>query len=107
MSSYQVDQSCYSTALAAVQAMAAREVGKVVQIGTVTYVTDVTATSATSITYKLTNVSSTAFITKVATVAPQPCGLLDTADGLIVAWGIATAWLVTYGLLFLRKGVHE
>lgn len=107
MASYQVDQSCYSSQLVAVQAMAAREIGKVTQVGTASYVVDVSATSATSITYILRNVSSTATLTKVATVAPQPCGLLDTADGLIVGWGIAAVWLLTAGVMFLRRGVHE
>lgn len=107
MASYQVDGSCYSSQLVAVQAMAAREIGKVVQVGTASYVVDVSATSATSITYLFRNVSSTATLLKVAEVSPQECGLLDTADGLIVGWGIATVWLLTAGIIFLRRGVHE
>ncbi len=105
--SYQVGDACYSTQLAAVQAMAAGEIGKITPIGTASYVVDVTATTATSITYLLRNVSTTATVTKVATVTPQTCGLLDTADGLIISWGIAAAWLAAYGLMFLRKGLHE
>ena len=103
---YQVDQTCYSTALDAVNAMAAREVGSVRQIGSKTYVTDVTATTATSITYVLRDVASTATVTKVATVAPRTCGLIDTPDVLIMAWGIVTAWIVAAAILHIRRGVH-
>ncbi len=107
MPSFQVGDSCYSSALSAVQAMAAREVGGMRQIGTATYVVDSTAQTVNSITYVLRNVSSNAVVTTTETVAPLPCGLLDTTDGLLIAWGIATAWLITHGILFLRRGLHE
>lgn len=107
MAGFQVGDLCYSSSLAAVQAMAAREGGKVVQLGAKTYVIDVTAVTASSITFRFNDVASTAFITKVAVVSPEPCGLLDTADGLVIAWGIATAWLLTAGVLFLRRGLHS
>jgi hypothetical protein len=107
MAGFQVDGVCYSSALSAVQAMAAREVGSIRQVGTAQYVVDSTAQTASSITYVLRNVSSTAVITTTETVAPLPCGLLDTTDGLLIAWGIATAWLITHGILFLRRGLHE
>ena len=82
-------------------------VGRITQVGTASYVVDVTAVTAASITYKLQNVASTASITKVAVYTPLPCGLLDTSDGLIIAWGIATAWIVTSAVLFLKRGIHE
>jgi hypothetical protein len=107
MPSFQVDQSCYGSALSAVNAMAAREVGRLSVIGNSTYVTDVSATSDTSITYRLTDISTGSALVSVATVSPFPCELLDTGDGLIIAWGIATAWIVTAAVLFLRRGVHE
>jgi len=75
------------------------------QIGTATYVVDSTAQTATSITYVLRNVSSSAIVTATEIVTPLPCGLLDTADGLAIAWGIAAAWLITYGVLSLRRGL--
>ena len=105
MPSFQVDGNCYSD-IAAVQAMAAREVGRVVVLGTQTYVIDVDAVSATTITYRLTDLASTSSISKVVNVTPQPCGLLDTSDGLIIGWSIAAAWLATAAVLFIRRGVH-
>lgn len=107
MASFQVDGVCYSTALSAVQAMAAREVGSIRQVGTAQYVVDSTGQTASTVTYVLRNVSNTAVITTTETVSPLPCGLLDTADGLIIAWGIATAWILTAAVLFLRRGMHE
>jgi len=107
MVSYQVGSVCYSTPLAAVQAMAAKEVGSVVQIGTATYVVNSTGQTASSITYVLQNVSSAAVVTTTETVTPLPCGLLDTADGLLISWGIAACWLAVAGILFIRRGLHE
>lgn len=107
MPSFQVGDVCYSTQLDAVKAMAAREVGKLTQIGTASYVVDVSATSATSITYILRNVASTATVTKVAPVAVQPCGLLETGDALLISWGIAAVWIGTHAVLSLRKGLQE
>jgi hypothetical protein len=87
--------------------MAAREVGSIRQVGTAQYVVDSTGQTASTVTYVLRNVSNTAVITTTETVSPLPCGLLDTADGLIIAWGIATAWILTAAVLFLRRGMHE
>lgn len=107
MASFQVGQSCYSSALAAVQAIASGQSGAVVVVGTSSYVVDVVGTSDTSMTLNFSDVGSPASFVKVVPVTPLPCGLLDTADGLILAWGIATAWLVTAAVLFLRRGIHE
>jgi len=115
VSSFQVDGVCYSSALLSVKAMAAREIGSIRQIGTSQYIVDSSSQSDNSVTYVFRNVSVSSglttgdaqYITSTQSVTPQPCGLLDTADGLIIAWGIATAWLVTYGVLFLRRGLHE
>ncbi len=60
-----------------------------------------------SITYTLSPVTGGAGITLVASVTPQPCGLLDWQDGLLIGWGIAGAWLMTAAVMFLRRGVHE
>lgn len=107
MASFQFGAACYPTALAAARAASAQEIGKVISVGSAAYVVDVQAVTASSITYRLQNVSNTSVITKVAAYTAQPCGLLDTADGLVIAWGIATAWLVTYAIKFIRNGLHH
>jgi hypothetical protein len=106
MASFQYGSNCYSSALATAQAAASSQIGALVPIGSVVYSVDVLAVSDTSITYKLTDLNSTAALTKSVPFTALPCGLLDTSDGLIIGWGIATAWLVTAGILFLRKGMN-
>lgn len=105
--SYQVGPNCYSTALAAAQASASSQVGTVVPLGASLYVVDVQAVSDASITYKLFGLDTTATIVKTVSYAPAPCGLLDTSDGLILGWAVATVWIVTAAITALRKGVHE
>jgi hypothetical protein len=107
MASYQVGVNCYGSALAAAQAAASSQIGSVVSLGTSAYVVDVVAVSDTSITYKFDPVEGTASITKAVPFTALSCGLLDASDGLLIGWGIATAWLVTAGVLFLRRGLHE
>ena len=68
---------------------------------------DVSSIAENSITYKLQDLNSSAFIVKTVSVTPVDCQLFDTADGLMIGWGIAAAWLATAAVLFLRKGLHE
>ncbi len=105
--SFQVGASCYGSELAAAQAAASSQVGTLLQLGGVGYVVDVASVSASSISYRLTDLSSTASFTKVAPFTPLPCGLLDTADGIALGWSIATCWLLVWGVLFLRRGLHN
>jgi len=108
MTSYQVGANCYSSTLAAAQASASSQVGAVVQLGTKSlYVVDVQAVSATSITYSLNALDNTASIVKTVPYTAQPCGLLDTADGLLLGWGVAIVWLITAAILVMRRGIHE
>lgn len=107
MPSYQVGDTCYSTALAAVQALASAEVGGITVIGSKAYVVDATNISGTSITYSFLEVGGTGTMTKVATVTPQPCGLLDWQDGLTLGWAVAAAWIATAVVLHIRKAAHS
>jgi len=103
----QIGSVCYPSSEAAAAAASSNEVGSIVQVGGVSYVVDVAAVSASSITYNFSDVGSGASFQKVAPFTAPPCGLLDTSDGLAMGWGVATAWLVTAGVLFLRRGLHE
>lgn len=103
---YQVDSVCYSTELQALSASASSQVGAVVPHGGKSYVTGVSSVSASSITYSFTSLDGLDSFVLVAPMTPQPCGLLDWQDGLTIGWGIATAWIVTVAVMFLRKGVH-
>ncbi len=105
--SYQVNDNCYGSSSSAVSAIASKEIGGVVNLGLTSYVVDVSAITDTSITYLLQDLASNNTITKTVSITLQPCGLLDTSDALIIGWGIAAAWLVTYGIMFLKRGLHE
>ena len=103
---YQVGFSCYGSDLASTQAIAAGEVGKVVEAGSVVYVVDASVSSAGSITYTLSPVGGGTAVTSAHAVELQPCGLLEWEDSLAISWGIATAWIVTFAVLQLRKAAH-
>jgi hypothetical protein len=105
--SYQFEATCYPTALDAARAASASQIGKVVQVGSSTYVIDVVGVADSSITYQLNDISTPSTITKIAPFSAQPCGLLDTSDALVLGWGVAIAWLTTYAVMFLRRGLHE
>lgn len=105
--SFQVASSCYDTALSANQASAAGSIGQLINVGNASYVVDVSTVSATSITYLLRDVSKNATITKVATVTPLPCQLLEVGDGIAIAWGVALSWILSAAIMYLRKGMHE
>jgi len=103
---FQVGAFCYDTAEGAANAAASSQVGSVVSVGGVSYVVDVSSVSPSSITYLFSDVSTASSFIKVAPFSAPDCGLLGASDGLVLGWGIATVWLVTAGVLFLRKGIH-
>jgi hypothetical protein len=104
---YQVGPSCYGDAIAAVHAIASSQVGTVVVHGGSAYVADATAVTATSISYTLQPIAGGASISYVASVSPQPCGLLDWQDGLMLGWAVAAAWIAVAAVMLIRRGVHE
>lgn len=104
---FQVGSACYSDALGAVAAIASGQIGAVVVHGGTAYVINASAIAEDSITYTLGPVGGGTAITVVAPVNPQPCGLLDWQDGLVLGWSIAAAWIATAVVMFLRRGVHE
>ena len=104
---FQVGSACYGDAQGAVAAIASSQVGAVVSHGQAAYVVNASEVSESSITYTLSPVAGGAAITMVASVSPQPCGLLDWQDGLYLGWGIAAAWIFTAAIMFLRRGAHE
>lgn len=103
----QIGSVCYSTPSAAAYAAASENVGAIVPVGSSLYVVGVDGVTDTSITYRFSDVSSRSAFVKVAPFTPVPCGLLDTADGLVMGWSIALVWLAVAGVLFLRRGLQE
>ena len=103
---YQVGLVCYGTPQEAASAVASGESGKLLEAGSVVYVVDAAAGSDGSITYTLTDTAGVQpEIVKVQTPTLPECALLQAGDGLVIGWLIATAWLVTFAVLSMRKAL--
>lgn len=102
----QVGDTCYPSELAANQAIASGEIGRITQVGTESYVVDSSTQTATGITYVLRNVNSTAVITKTFVVTPVPCQALTAADAGSMAWMIVAAWVGVFALLFITRALR-
>ena len=100
---FQVGSLCYGTALDAVQAIAAGQVGTILVKGSVVYVVDVSAVTDASITTVLNPVGGGTALTTVVPVTPQPCGLLEWQDTLALGWLVVAAWVAVYAVKFLAK----
>ena len=100
---FQVDDTCYPTALAANQAIASSQIGRIVQVGSATYVVDSTSQTSTQITYQLRDVASAAVINKTSTVTPVDCQALTAADALEMSWLIVAAWVGVFALMFITR----
>lgn len=103
---YQTDNSCVETAFEAVQYFAAKQEGSIVQIGTSQYVVSAINTSDTTVTYKFTDVGSTASITKTISVNSLPCTKLTVADGIQLSWLVVAAWVSSYAIKLIAKSVQ-
>jgi len=104
---YQVGATCYGSAEQALSATASSQVGGVVVHSGVAYVVDVAGVSASSITFRLNPIGGGVPVESVVSVTPQPCGLLQWDDGLLLGWSVATAWILTAAVMFLRKAAHQ
>ena len=105
--SYQVGSTCYASAVDALSAVASSQVGGVVVHGGSAFVVGVDAISSTSITYRLSPIAGGQPIQNVVQFTPQPCGLLQWSDGLVLGWAVAAAWILTAAVLHLRTAVHQ
>lgn len=103
---FQVDQSCYSTALAAASASSSRQIGSIISQGTSSFLVDVQSVSASSITYVLQPIAGGSPLILVSPYSAQPCGLLTVSDGLEIGWMVGAAWLAAFALLFLTRGLR-
>lgn len=101
---YQVGSACYDTAVMAAQAQASASVGSIV--GASPQTVSVSSVAADSITYVLTPVGGGTPITHIAPFTPQPCNMLQAADGLAIGWMVAGAWIGAYCLLFLARALR-
>lgn len=102
---YQVESACYSTLEAAVQASASKVVGSIVQLGGVPHVVAVQSVSGQTVTYSYTPAQPGPVVSGSFTYTPQPCGLLQSADALVLGWGVAAAWIGAYAVMFIAHAI--
>ena len=102
---YQVGTACYSTATAAMQAIASSQTGAVVQQSGTAYVTVATGT-ATGIDYALHPLSGGPILGQSIAITPEPCGLLTASDAHQLGWLIVAAWVAAYAVVFLARIVR-
>lgn len=111
--SFQVGTSCYSDSVTAARAAISAENGRQVVIDKTAYVYQIDGiypgqtdqTASISATYKPLTAGTS--IDASFTFRAEPCGLLETVDGVLIAWAIAAAWIAVYSISFLQKGIHE
>lgn len=103
---YQVDSACYPTIDSAAQVSASKVVGSIVNLGTTPHVVGVGSISGQLVTYTYTPVGGGAVVNSQFTYTAQPCGLLDASDALAMGWGVITAWIAAYALLFITRALR-
>lgn len=96
---WQFGSQCYGTPQAANEAAAAAVSGTV-QGG---YALSASAVTATSITYEATDISTGAVLMRVVTVEPQPCGLMQRAEAMEMAWAVVAVLLSVGAITFLGR----
>lgn len=111
MSGYQIRDVCYQDAASAAWAAVGPNNGQQVVIGSISYtykIKSVTASGDTAnVVAQYVRNGSFGTINANYSFNPPPCGLLDTVDGLFIAWGIAAAWICVGAVAFLKRGIHE
>ena len=108
MPSFQSGTECFSTALLANRATAARQEGLIVIQGTNSYTTVVQLVTDTAITYRFERINATTGnIVKVVPTVPMTCGKIDTTDMLELSWMIVLAWLGVYGIKLAANAIQS
>lgn len=104
--SFQVENTCYESAVQAAQVVASKLVGSIVQVGGSAVSVDVASVTASSIVYSFTPLAGGAAYTVASPFTPQPCNMLSSSDGLEIGWMVGGAWLAVYALLFVARSLR-
>lgn len=102
---YQIDNICYPTKLAAANAIASSQIGKVVQKGDNPSVIGVQSLSETSIIYSVHDEGGLSTTIEIP-LNLQECQLLDYSDGLQMGWMVGAVWISAFAILFLVKALR-
>lgn len=98
---FQAGATCYATPSAANAASASAQSGTVVQVSGNSYVLSVAGVTDTTVTYDYSPLSGGAMVSQTVALTPPPCGLLTSADAVVIGWSIAACWLSVYAVTFL------
>lgn len=109
--SYQVDQTCYDTAVKAAQAAVSKSEGAVFTAGTSMYVANVTSVvtsgaDSANVTWAFNQVGSSNVMSKVVGYNAQPCNLMTASDALAMSWLVVGAWAAVYAVMFLTRALR-
>lgn len=104
MAGYQVETACYSSTQQAVEAIAAKMTGQVVQVGTDPYRVEATYSAPSSILYQGSQLNGTGTFTRTLSIDPPPCNLPGFEEGLDLGWLVAGVWIAVAAIVILRKG---
>lgn len=103
--SWQAEGQCFEKPDQAVLAIGSAQVGKVWPLGSALVVVDLEYHDESTVVYRLTNPDGVGFTLK-SHLSLQECTLLDTGDGLMVAWLIVAAWAGAFAFKLMRRSVE-
>lgn len=100
--SYQYGGSCYQTSLEANSAIAFDKSGQV----TGAYVTGVGSVTDSSFEVVQYGGNGQRVASVVVPSVPPVCGLLDTSDGVALAWMVGGVWIAVFTVRWLAKQIE-
>lgn len=100
--SYQYGGTCYQTPLEANSAIAFDKSGQV----TGSYVTGVGTVTDGSFEVVQYGGNGQRVGSVVVPSAPPPCALLDTSDGVAMAWMVGGVWIAVFAVRWLSKQIE-
>lgn len=105
--SYQVAATCYATPELALRAIAAQQVGTVVQHGGGAWVLSTATPAGGVVEYTLQPFAGGAPVTLMQPIDLQPCALLDWQDATQMGGQILAVWVTILAIVLLRRAVSD
>lgn len=100
---FQYGSGCYVDEASAASAMAASELGATYAAGSAVWSVTGASVSGAAVTFELSDLTTTAVVTKTVSPPFAPCSLLDWEDGLALGWGVGGIWIAAACILALIR----